>query len=146
MSFPRETYREEHITDFYAEFSTIYEGPQCDQCVFRSEQIQELQQRGIDLHSDVQKQAHRQEAGYVAQAKWMDKAEKTPKSGPTCWYCDRLGDTIIALSAPAGATIVSGDHQSFPTLTNILGKTLSLIPPLPQLSEQQNPSSGGTGS
>lgn len=146
MSFPKESYRERHISDFYDEFTKIQNGPTCDQCAFRSNQLQELQQSGIDLHSDVQKKAHAKRAGYVAQAKWMDKAEKTTRTEPTCWYCDRMGDTIIALSAPADATIVTGDRQSFPTLAQILSKKLSLIPSLSQISQQQKPRSSGAGS
>ena len=63
----------------------------------------------------------------------MDQAVRSPKNQPTCWYCDRLGDTIIALSAPDDAIILTGDKQSFPALAAILKKPLVLVPSLKEL-------------
>jgi hypothetical protein len=82
------------------------------------------------LYSEAQRRTHAEYEGYVSQAKMMDKAVRSRKTTPSCWYCDRLGDTIIALSAPRGLTILTGDGQSFPALASILGKPLILIPSL----------------
>jgi hypothetical protein len=55
---------------------------------------------------------------------------------PSCWYCDRLGDVLIALSAPDGMVILTGDKQSFPALGEIFGKEIILLPSLQELREQ----------
>jgi hypothetical protein len=134
MSFPSETYQEKHILDFYEEYNRIREKPNCDQCQFRKDQMTKLDAAGRDLHSGRQQQRYAEYGGYVKQAKAIDMARRSPKN-PSCWYCDRLGDTIIALSAPDGLTIVTGDGQSFPPLATILEKPLALIPSLDQLRE-----------
>jgi hypothetical protein len=63
----------------------------------------------------------------------MDQAVRSKLTDPSCWHCDRLGDTIIALSAPANSTILTGDKQSFPALAKILSKPIELIPSLQEL-------------
>ena len=48
-------------------------------------------------------------------------ADTTKKTAPTCWYCERLGDSVIALSVPADHVLLTGDSQSFPAFAEILG-------------------------
>ena len=137
MSFPRESYDEKHIFDFLEEYEKIRAGPSCNQCGFRKDQEAKLSEANIDLYGEEQKKAHSEARGYIKQTKWIEKAIKSPLTQPSCWYCDRLGDTIIALSAPAPTIILTGDKQSFPVLSRILKKPLQLIPSLPELKNQQ---------
>ncbi len=138
MSFPQETYSEDQILDFYKELETTRDDPACDQCSFRKNQIDNLTAANIDLYSPAQQKMHASHKGYVSQAESIDKAVRSPKSEPTCWYCDRLGDTIIALSAPKDTIILTGDGQSFPVLAEILRKSLHLLPSLQTLREQRD--------
>lgn len=146
LSFPSVTYQENHLLDFYEEYQRIRDDPDCDQCEFRRKQQAKLSEAGIDLYSQIQQQKYEHCKGYVQQTNWIEKAVRSPKSKPTCWYCDRLGDTIIALSPPDGLTIVSGDSQSFPPLADILGKPLALIPSLNTLKAQRDQTTEHLGS
>jgi len=136
LAFRREAYSEDLLLDFYEEFSDIREEPQCGQCDFRSLQVEELGAAGIDLYSAGQRQRHSTCKGYVQQAEWLEKAVGSTLKAPSCWYCDRLGDSIIALSASADGPILIGDRQSFPALCAILGKQLVLIPSLEELRDR----------
>lgn len=138
MSFPQESFDEKHIFDFYEELEKTREEPGCDQCAFRRDQIATLTAAGIDLYGTVQQTKHKDYKGYLGQAEWMDKAARSTKTEPSCWYCDRLGDTIIALSAPNDATLLTGDKQSFPVLAEILGTPIKLIPSLAELREKRD--------
>jgi len=138
MSFPRESFDENHIYDFLAEYERIRDGPSCNQCGFRREQEAKLASAGIDLHSANQRQANKQATGFVKQAEWIEKAVNSELEKPSCWYCDRLGDAIIALSAPEDATVLTGDASSFPVLTKLLGKPLHLIPSLDRLRAERD--------
>ncbi len=133
LAFRREAYSEDLLLDFYEQFSDIRESPQCRQCDFRSSQVEELGAAGIDLYSAGQRQEHSACKGYVQQAEWLEKAVGSTLTAPSCWYCDRLGDSIIALSASVDRPILTGDKQSFPALCEILGKQLVLIPSLAEL-------------
>ena len=137
MEFPRDTYDEQHLFDFYVELENNREEPACDQCLFRRDQIAATTAAGIDLYSVAQQANYRQHKGYLGQAKAIEQAVRSPLSDPSCWHCDRLGDTIIALSAPDGSTILTGDTQSFPALTAILGKPMQTIPSLQQLRQKR---------
>jgi hypothetical protein len=138
LSFPQETYDETHLFNFYREFEQVTDGPTCSQCDFRQDQQTRLIAAGIDLYSPAQQVAHAKHEGYVKQAKNIDKAVRSKMTSPSCWYCDRLGDTIIALAAPDEAVILTGDAASFPALAAILGKTPpELIPSLQKLRERR---------
>ena len=139
LSFPHETYRESLIEEFYEEYVQTREQPACDQCQFRTEQQQQLAKHSIDLYGPGQQTRYSKQKGYVQQAQRMDQAVRSKKTEPSCWYCDRLGDTIIALSTPPGTTILTGDKQSFPALAEILGKPLKLIPALAELRQAPGP-------
>jgi hypothetical protein len=133
MSFPQESYNDSHILDFYQQYEEIREGPSCDQCSFRDRQVRELSAAGIDICGDENQKLHAAHRGYIQQAKMTAKAVQSKLKTPSCWYCDRLGDTIISLSAPKDSTIVTGDARSFPILTSLLKKSLRLIPSLQEL-------------
>ena len=141
LAFPRSTYDDGHIYDFYSEFQGILQRPPCRQCEFRDQQHEELNSKGVDLHSGQQRSEYSQYKGYVKQAEWVDKALRTRLPRPSCWYCERLGDTIIALSAPNGMTILTGDKKSFPALADILDKPIKLIPPVKDLRRESGSAS-----
>jgi hypothetical protein len=138
LSFPQDTYQENQVFDFRKEFEDVRSGPTCDQCEFRQDQQQELNADGVDLHSPNQQRAHAHYKGYVQQAKWVDKALRSRLTTPSCWYCEKLADTIIALSAPVQTTLLTGDKQSFPPLTSILRKPLQLVPSLEELRRRRD--------
>ena len=138
LSFPQQTYDEAQLFDFYREFEQVKDGPTCSQCDFRKAEQAKLIAAGIDLYGPVQQAAYAGHEGYVKQAKNIDKAVRSPLTSPSCWYCDRLGDSIIALSTPDGAVLLTGDEASFQALAAILGqKPPELIPSLQKLREQR---------
>jgi hypothetical protein len=121
LDFPAETFRENMLLDFRQELERIRSRPACDQCSFRARQRQRVQEMGADLCSEAQQQKYMAQKGYRAQAKYLQMAEATKKRAPTCWYCERLGDSVIALSVPLEHILLSGDTHSFPALAAILG-------------------------
>lgn len=127
LSFPPEPYHGDQILDFYQTLLTLDDSPECRQCEFRESQQIELTDNGIDLFSKAQQELHSNYTGYVKQAEWIEKAVRSRKTRPTCWYCERLGDTIIALSSPPGAVILTGDRHSFPAFGDILGKDVYVM-------------------
>lgn len=138
LSFPRETYREDHLLEFYEEYERVREHPNCNQCHFREEQVGALKAAGIDLYSDQQRQQHKDSTGYVGQAGWAEKAAQSKRTEPSCWYCDRLSDTIIALSTPPDTILLTGDASSYPALMSILQKPLRMIPSLNELRRRRD--------
>lgn len=137
LSFRQDAYDEDIILDFYEEYDNIVNAPDCQQCEFRHLKKRELDAAGIDLHSQAQQERFQESKGYVVQAKNLQKAESTRRQSPSCWYCDRLGDSIIALSCPSQMTILTGDKQSFPVFAEILGRGIELIPSLQQLKSAE---------
>ena len=133
LSFPQETYTEDQILDFYDQCQRILKGPQCAQCEFRHKKNQELEAAGIDLYSVRQRERFATYPGYVKQAEWIQKAMESSKAKPTCWYCDRLGDSVIALSAPTNSTILAADKKSFPAFGKILRVDVEMLPSLKEL-------------
>jgi hypothetical protein len=128
LRFPKEELEERHVLDFWESLQAITDQPQCHQCLFRDEQQKELVGHGVDLYSKERREEHRKSKGYVRQAKWMEMAARSKKNGPTCWYCNRLGDSIISLSCPDRAVILTGDRSSFPILAKLLGISVDIIP------------------
>ncbi len=121
LDFPSETFSENTLLDFRQELERIESGPACDQCSFRASQRQRVQEMGADLCSDVQQRKYAKQKGYQTQAKYLQMADRTTKTAPTCWYCERLGDSVIALSVPDEHILLTGDSQSFPAFAEILG-------------------------
>jgi hypothetical protein len=130
-----ETFNEEHLLDFYNECRNIREHPSCDQCKFKDDRTAELADADIDLADDGHKTTYPDCRGYLKQTTYIKYASNTKKTEPSCWYCDRLSDTIIALEAPKGLSILSGDKQSYPALAGILRKPLEIVPSFDELRE-----------
>jgi hypothetical protein len=76
---------------------------------------------GADLYGESQQQKYAPYKGYQTQAKYLQMADATKKTRPTCWYCERLGDSVIALSVPPEHILLTGDLQSFPAFAEVLG-------------------------
>ncbi len=136
LGFPSEVSTEDDLLDLAQRLRDIRNSPGCDQCRFRESQIKRLAESNIDLNSPDQQQRFQDHAGYVSQARLAEQARNTARPTPSCWYCDRLGDTIIALSCPSGSTILTGDKQSFPAFGQILGIPIHLIPSEQQLRQK----------
>jgi len=141
LAFPRSTYEDGHIYDFYEQFQAVLERPECAQCEFRDQQHRELGSKGVDLYGQQQRTKYSQYKDYVKQAEWVEKALRSDLQRPSCWYCERLGDTIIALSTPDGMTILTGDKKSFPALADILDKPIKPIPPVNDLRRESDSAS-----
>ncbi len=142
LNFPSTTFSEDHVLDLYEQIRAIRDAPGCQQCSFREDQIQRIQKDRIDLTSPAQQQKYIQHTGYIGQVQYIDKATTTKRSGPSCWYCDVLGDTIIALQCPNGHTLLTGDRASFPALAEILDKPLILVPSLLELKRARDAGNG----
>lgn len=127
------TFDEDQLLDIYERVKSIRKKPDCEQCSFRANQLAKIAELKIDFYSDAQVARYSEQKGYVRQAKHAAKAERSKLSGPSCQYCDYLGDTIIALQAPEDMPILTGDFQSFPALVDILGKNAVFIPTLDDL-------------
>ena len=131
--FPRRTFSEDALAKFYDRFKTIQQDvPGCRLCDFKDWQQRSLPARRIDLHSDERRQQFRSYKGFVEQAKRLESAAQTSETAPKCRWCERLGDSIIALHAPPGAALVTAD-QAFVPFGKILGREVRMLPSLAQL-------------
>jgi hypothetical protein len=137
LGFPNEVPTENDLLDLAQRLHAIRDSAGCDQCRFRESQSVRLAESGIDLDSPEQLERYQAHEGYASQARMVGRARRTSRTTPSCWYCDRLGDTIIALSCPPGATILTGDRQAFPALGAILGIPVQLVPSEQQLRAQE---------
>lgn len=136
LSFPARTFDEDTLLDFKEEFDRIIiSTPTCRLCQFRRDQLRHMKAKGIDLHSEKQRQKYKHIRGYIRQAEWMEKAISADEVEPGCHWCKMLGDTIIALHSPQEAVLVAVDRAFIP-LTTLLGKKGLLIPSLAQLKKQ----------
>lgn len=133
LNFPQATFSEDHILDLYQQIQNAREEPTCSQCDFRDKYVAQHEETGVDLYSEAQQEKYSDFKAYVAQAKKMDQAVRSELDGPSCWYCDALGDTILALQCPANAYIFTGDRSSYPALADILKKETLDVPSLVKL-------------
>lgn len=131
------TFSEDVLLDIYEKVKSIRKDPDCEQCTFKADQIIELTANGIDVTSQGQVDKYPEQQGFGKIAKHAQKAVTTSRSGPSCQYCDRLGDLIIALHAPDEMPILTGDFQSYPALCEIIGKNVTYIPTLNELKAEQ---------
>jgi hypothetical protein len=69
------------------------------------------------------------------------EAANTQARSPACSWCARLGDTIIALQAGRGVSLVTAD-RTFVPLGELLNQSVVLLPSLAELKlrtdEQDN--------
>lgn len=130
LDFRKRAYSEDEILDFYQDYRQALERPSCRQCEFRAEKQSELNAEGIELiGAESQAQfSGSQHEGFVSQVKYLQKAVKSKLPSASCWYCQRLGDSIIALAAPHDKAILTSDAKSFVALAAVLRKPLKLVP------------------
>jgi hypothetical protein len=134
MSMPSESFSENQLVDFYEELSAVTESPNCKQCGFREEIRSDV--RHTKLFSDSSAERLSSFQGYIKQVSWMKSALASKMPQPSCNYCQKLGDTIIALSAPKDSYLLTGDANSYPALCEILELPFGIIPSLNKLKKE----------
>jgi len=75
-------------------------------------------------------------AGFVRQSEQAEDAANTRGGAPSCGWCERLGDTIIALQVERGVTVVTADRTFLP-LGELLGRTVVLLPSLAEAKRRE---------
>ncbi len=130
---------------FYDRFKTIQKRvPDCFLCGFKAKQQRSLLAQRIDIGSEEKQQKYRKYLGYVQQAKRVGEVAVTKTTLPKCRWCERLGDTIIALQSPKKAALVTADRAFLP-LGEILNREVRLLPSLAELKRQASSQSGADG-
>jgi hypothetical protein len=133
---PANGYDDDHILDFYEQFKAVQEGvPDCNLCGFRRDQRQRLRRRKIDLAGDAARRQHAGNPGFLRQADVLQEADATKEGQPSCRWCERLGDSVIALQAERSVRIVTAD-RTFTALGELLGVPVVLLPSLAELKRR----------
>jgi hypothetical protein len=145
VRFPRRAFSEDVLLRFYERFKAIQAStPDCKLCEFKNTQQTELSRQQIDLHGPAQRTKYAKHTGYVQQAERVEEILQKQHPSPKCRFCERVGDTIIALQAPKKAILVTAD-RAYVAFSDILNREIRLLPSLAQL-KQQLPPSTTTGS
>lgn len=133
VDFPRVPFDEEMLLRFYERFESIQQSvPPCQLCDFKERQRRSLIRQGIDLYGPAQRSAFRANKGYVTQAERLEQAAESTETAPKCRWCERLGDSVIALHAHPKAALVTAD-RSFVALGQILNREVRQLPSLAAL-------------
>ena len=118
--------------------------PDCKLCDFRKAQRLRLRRQRIDLIGPEARNRFASNSGFVRQMEQAEKAAKSRTRNPACSWCERLGDTIIALQTNRGHVIVTAD-RTFVPLGELLGQNVALLPSPVEL-KRRNEKQGETGS
>jgi hypothetical protein len=133
LDIPRQGYDDDLLLDFYQRFTAVQEGvPDCRLCDFRKAQRQRLRRGEIDLTSAEVRTRLASNSGFVRQSEQAEVAANTKARAPSCGWCQRLGDTIIALQIERGVSVVTADRTFIP-LGGLLDRMVVLLPSLAQL-------------
>jgi hypothetical protein len=136
LDIPRTGYDEDLLLDFYQRFKAIQEGvPDCRLCDFRRTQLRRLRRAGIELASSKVRRRYTSNPGFVRQSEEAREAIDTTSREPSCRWCERLGDTIIALQVDRGVAVVTAD-RTFVPLGTLLKRTVVLLPSLAELKQR----------
>jgi hypothetical protein len=136
LDIPRQGYDDDLLLDFYQRFTAVQEGiPDCRLCDFRKVQRHRLRRREIDLTDPEVRSRFASNPGFVRQSEQAEQAANTRARAPACSWCEKLGDTIIALQAERGVAIVTAD-RTFVPLGELLGRTVILLPSLAELKRR----------
>jgi hypothetical protein len=136
VSFPHRTFTESMLLTFYEQFKAIQTGiPNCLLCRFKSKYQTALPRRKVDLYSSTQRETHAKNKGYVEQAERLEAVLNSQATLPKCRFCERLGDTIIILQAPANAILITAD-RAFLAFGDILNREIRRLPSLAELKKQ----------
>ena len=140
LDIPRQGYDDDLLLDFYQRFTAVREGvPDCRLCDFRKAQRQRVRRGEIDLTSAEVRSRLASNPGFVRQSEQAEEAANTKARAPSCRWCERLGDTIIALQVERGVTVVSAD-RTFVSLGGLLGRTVVLLPSLAEMKRREQDS------
>lgn len=136
VTIDRQEYADELLLDFYERFRAIRQGvPDCNLCGFRKAQRQRLRRREIDLTGEETRRRHAGNPGFLRQADVLEEADATKDRTPSCRWCERLGDSLIALQAGRGVRIVTAD-RTFDALGELLGVPVVMLPSLAELKRR----------
>lgn len=141
VAAPAQDYADQLLLDFYERFQAIRQStPGCNLCGFRRDQQQRLRRRKIDLASDEVRRRFASNLGFLRQSEQAREVTETTTRIPSCQWCARLGDTIIALHASRTLRIVTAD-RAFIALGELLGVPIILLPSLAELKRRADPRS-----
>jgi hypothetical protein len=136
VTIGRQDYEDELLLDFYVRFQAIRQGvPDCKLCTFRQAQRRRLQRREIDLIGAEARSRYAGNTGFLRQADVLQEADSTAERMPGCRWCERLGDSLIALQARRGVRVVTAD-RTFSALGELLGVPVVLLPSLAELKRR----------
>jgi hypothetical protein len=136
LGIPWRDYEDDLLLDFYQRFTAVQESvPDCRLCDFRKAQRQRLRRGEIDLTSPEVRAQFVSNPGFVRQSEQTEQAANTKARTPACNWCERLGDTIIALQTERGVTVVTADRTFIP-LGELLDRTVILLPSLAELKRR----------
>jgi hypothetical protein len=137
LDIPRQGYDDDLLLDFYQRFTAVQDGePNCRLCNFRKSQLRRLRRGGIDLTSLELRSRLASNTGFVRQAEQVEEAASTRARAPSCAWCERLGDTIIALQVERAVTVVTADRTFIP-LGELLSRTVVLLPSLAEAKRRE---------
>jgi hypothetical protein len=137
----RRGYEDDLLLDFYQRFTAIQESaPPCRLCDFRKAQRRRFRRRAIDLTGRRVRARFAFNRGFVHQSEHVELATKTKERAPACRWCERLGDTVIALQAARRVAVVTAD-RTFVPLGELLGRVVVMLPSLAELKRQARGSS-----
>ncbi len=144
VSVPRQGYEDDLLLDFHQRFKRVQEGvPACRLCGFRKAQRQRLRRREIDVINPEVRTRFASNTGFVRQSEEAEAAANTRARSPACSWCERLGDTIIALQVGRGVSIVTAD-RTFVPLGELLSQKVVLLPSLAELKRRTEEHDSGT--
>lgn len=120
LELKKEPFSEDLLLDFAAAFDRIFRGtPTCQICQFKNERQGWLRHEGIDVYSDKQIAKYKSFKGYLVQARNLQKLAASSANEAKCAICMKVGDSVIALQARKGMTILTSD-SSFVVFGKIL--------------------------
>jgi predicted nucleic acid-binding protein len=136
VGIDRQGYADELLLDFYERFRAIRQGvPACQLCRFRQAQRRRLRRQEIDPTGQEVRRRYPGNPGFLRQADVLEEADTAAERTPSCRWCERLGDSIIALQAGRGVRIVTAD-RTFSALGELLGVPIVLLPSLAELKRR----------
>jgi hypothetical protein len=136
LTTDKQDYADVLLLEFYERFRAIQQGvPACRLCTFRQAQRRRLRRREIDLTGPETRQRNARNTGFLRQAEVLQEADTTSDRTPSCQWCARLGDALIALQAERGVKIVTAD-RTFAALGELLNMPIVLLPSLAELKRR----------
>ncbi len=138
LTLPQSDFEEDLLFDFYAQFRAIQRGtPNCRLCPFRQAQQRRLRREGIQLTAPETRNRHALNTGFLALADRLDEATASGARTPSCRWCERTGDAVIAAQLPRRAVLVTAD-RAFLALGTELQREVRLLPSLAELKRRAN--------